>query len=188
MEGDTAMGVKHTLDTPDGMPELSPGLHRNINEGACIMEYVSVLAGERFSDHPKCVLPVLASVARIVNDRISDAGRARLAPLAPDFIGTASGDPRVAHAILLHCLAFVEHPDARSRAIRVLERSVRGHGRRGRFSDWVDGIRVHRVARCILDAVAHKRPASDEDLHRLLITCLGECRDRVDVPERVQAR
>ena len=32
------------------------------------MEMASYLAGERWSDHPKCTHPLVASVARMVND------------------------------------------------------------------------------------------------------------------------
>jgi len=43
------------------------------------MEYVSVLAGEEWSDAPKCVHPFIANMARGVNDEIeSDDERARL--------------------------------------------------------------------------------------------------------------
>ncbi|HWU22742.1 MAG TPA: hypothetical protein VN088_14500 [Nocardioides sp.] len=39
---------------PDGLPTLSRGSHL-VDEGrACVMEYVSVLAGERWSDRPAC--------------------------------------------------------------------------------------------------------------------------------------
>jgi hypothetical protein len=42
------------------------------------MEFASLLAGERWSDHPACTHPLLAAVARHVNDHTSDAGRPRL--------------------------------------------------------------------------------------------------------------
>lgn len=56
------------------------------------MELVSLLNGEEWSDHPVCVQPVLASVARAVNDRVSDAERERLVALAPKLAGTAKAD------------------------------------------------------------------------------------------------
>ena len=58
------------------------------------MELASFLAGERWSDHPQCTHPLLASVARMVNDATSDDARQGLAELIPDVIGTASDDPR----------------------------------------------------------------------------------------------
>jgi hypothetical protein len=76
----------------DLFPILSPGKHRNPRTGACFMELASLLAGERWSDHPACTHPLLASVARHVNDHTSDAGRARLADLVPSVIGLTGDD------------------------------------------------------------------------------------------------
>ena len=59
------------------------------------MELVSFLAGERWSDHPSCTHPLLAGLARLVNDCTSDANRRRLAPLLPSVIGLTSADVRV---------------------------------------------------------------------------------------------
>ena len=57
---------------PDGIPVLSRGHHRTPRRGACFMELASVLAGERWSDHPACTHPLLAELARLVNDDTSD--------------------------------------------------------------------------------------------------------------------
>lgn len=55
-----------------------------------LMEYVSVLAGERFSDHPRCTDPALAELARLVNDlTVDDAARAELVRRAPDLAATS---------------------------------------------------------------------------------------------------
>jgi hypothetical protein len=51
------------------------------------MEFASLLAGEPWSDHPACTHPLLAAVARHVNDLTSDAGRGWLAELIPSVIG-----------------------------------------------------------------------------------------------------
>jgi hypothetical protein len=59
--------------TPDLLPVLSRGRHRTPRRGACFMEYASYLAGEKWSDHPSCTDPALASLARMVNDCTSDA-------------------------------------------------------------------------------------------------------------------
>jgi hypothetical protein len=80
---------------------LSQGKHRNPRRGACFMELASFLAGERWSDHPDCTHPLLASVARLVNDNTSDAGRQRLAVLIPSVIGLTSDDPHVDARIAL---------------------------------------------------------------------------------------
>ena len=78
---------------PEVMPILSPGRHRSPRRGACFMELASYLAGERWSDHPACTHGTLAHLARMVNDRTSEAGRARLTPLIPTVIGLTSDDP-----------------------------------------------------------------------------------------------
>ena len=72
---------------PDGIPVLSRGRHRSPRRGACFMEFASVLAGERWSDHPPCTHPLVGQLARHVNDYVSDAGRQQLTPLVPSVIG-----------------------------------------------------------------------------------------------------
>ncbi len=59
------------------------------------MELASYLAGERWSDHPVCTHPLLAALARDVNDCVTDEARHRLAPLIPRVIGLDGDDERV---------------------------------------------------------------------------------------------
>lgn len=88
------------------------------------MEFASFLAGERWSDHPKCTHPLLAALARAVNDCTSDEGRSRLTPLIPEVVGLNPRDPRAAVAVALHCarsaLAVVPADLARVMAVSVL--------------------------------------------------------------------
>ena len=86
---------------PDLMPVLSRGKHRNPRSGACFMEFASYLAGESWSDHPACTHPLLASVARMVNDCTSDTARARLVPLIPSVIGLRGDNTKVRLLIAL---------------------------------------------------------------------------------------
>jgi hypothetical protein len=58
------------------------------------MEMASYLAGERWSDHPSCTHPLLAMVARLVNDYTTDENRSRLTELIPAVIGLTTDDPR----------------------------------------------------------------------------------------------
>ena len=81
--------------SPEIMPVLSRGKHRNPRRGACFMEYASFLAGERWSDHPGCTHPAVASLARLVNDWTSGAERGRLTTLIPSVIGLTGDDERV---------------------------------------------------------------------------------------------
>lgn len=89
--------------SPAVVPVLSRGKHRNPRKGACFMEMAAYLAGERWSDHPACTHPLLASLARQVNDLTSDAARARLAPLIPSVIGLTGDDPRIDAVVALRC-------------------------------------------------------------------------------------
>jgi hypothetical protein len=77
------------VETVTGLPALEAGSHARPEQGACLLEYVSVLAGERFCDRPRCVDRRLASLARAVNDALDDTARPQLARLAPALIGTA---------------------------------------------------------------------------------------------------
>ncbi|HYN18621.1 MAG TPA: hypothetical protein VEY96_11110 [Actinomycetes bacterium] len=91
----------HGAPSPALLPILSRGKHRSPRKGACFMEFASLLAGERWSDHPACTHPLLAAVARHVNDHTSDAGRARLAGLIPSVIGLTGDDPHIDARIAL---------------------------------------------------------------------------------------
>jgi hypothetical protein len=88
-------------DQPALVPMLSRGKHRSPRKGACFMEFASLLAGERWSDHPSCTHPLVATVARHVNDLTSDAGRARLAGLIPSVIGLTGEDLHIDARIAL---------------------------------------------------------------------------------------
>jgi hypothetical protein len=89
--------------SPDLVPVLSTGRHRSPRKGACFMEMASYLAGERWSDHPKCTHPLLAGLARQINDTVPDSVRSRLAPMIPSVIGLTSDDPRVDAQLALRC-------------------------------------------------------------------------------------
>ncbi|HET6949345.1 MAG TPA: hypothetical protein VFI47_03160 [Acidimicrobiales bacterium] len=87
------------------------------------MELASYLAGERWSDHPSCTHPLLATLARLVNDHTSDAGRERLGPLVPAVIGLAGDDPRVDVELALRA-ARTALPVAAAERQRVMAVSV----------------------------------------------------------------
>jgi hypothetical protein len=95
--------VSNEIRPPEVLPVLSRGKHRHPRKGACFMEFASYLAGEAWSDHPACTHPLLATVARLVNDYTGDAERQRLAPLIPSVIGLTSDDLHVDARIALRC-------------------------------------------------------------------------------------
>ena len=91
---------------PAGLPVLRKGSHAHWRQGACLMEYVSVLAGEPFSDHPRCVDRLLVHLGWIINDTAGDEVRAPLPELAPRLIGTAGADPVVAPTLVAACCRY----------------------------------------------------------------------------------
>ena len=64
-----------------------------------------MLAGERFSDRPRCVDPVIAAFMRAFNDRLSHRDRQRLVPYASRAVGTRAGRRRRRERMRL-CLQF----------------------------------------------------------------------------------
>ena len=128
---------------PDALPFLSPGRHRRRRHGVCLMEYTSILAGERFTDHPRCTDPALAAVARAVNDYSSDAARQRLAVLASDLTAAHRTDPQVGYLLARRCLLTALPYSVLPRR-RVLSVGLLGLGRasrdlsRGWRPDFVD--------------------------------------------------
>jgi hypothetical protein len=83
--------------------KLSKGKHNSPEEGACVMELASMLAGEPFSDHPASVCPVIGSFLRAYNDSIDDDRRQDLYAYAARVVGSrASADAQRARA---DCLA-----------------------------------------------------------------------------------
>jgi hypothetical protein len=110
--------------TPDLVPALSAGKHRNPRKGACFMEMASFLAGERWSDHPACTHPLLAELSRQVNDRVADDNRQRLLPMVPSVIGLTSNDPYVDARLALlaasTALPVAPEPTQRAMAVAVL--------------------------------------------------------------------
>ena len=82
-----AVGPGINLDTV----VLASGSHDSPDEGHCLLEVVSMFAGESFGDHPVCVCPVLAAFGRSWNDGMrSDDERAQLRQYIPSLIGTRS--------------------------------------------------------------------------------------------------
>lgn len=85
------------------------------------MEYASLLAGQQWSDHPDCTHPLLASVARQVNDYTSDDARARLVTLIPSVIGLNGDNPKIDVRIAIRCaaMAIPVVAESRQRALAV---------------------------------------------------------------------
>jgi hypothetical protein len=68
--------------------KLSKGKHSSPEDGACVMELASMLAGEAFTDHPACVCPAIGSFLRAYNDSLGDERRQDLYEYASRVVGT----------------------------------------------------------------------------------------------------
>jgi hypothetical protein len=83
--------------------KLGRGKHHSPDDGACVMELASMLAGEDFSDHPISVCPVVGSLLRAHNDSIDDERRQDLYAYATKVVGSRSSgavqDARAARLI-----------------------------------------------------------------------------------------
>src|SRR4051812_21422253 len=83
--------------------KICRGRHRSPDDGACVMELTSMLAGERFSDRPVAACPVIGAFLRPYNDLAPDGRRQELAPMASRIVD--SRDCGVEAARVRYCQA-----------------------------------------------------------------------------------
>ncbi len=95
---------------------LSQGKHASPDEGVCVMELASMIAGEPFSDRPASVCPVIGSFLRAYNDSVSRARRQDLYAYAAKVVGSRNAQVEKARA---ECLA-AWRPDRRHGRLRRL--------------------------------------------------------------------
>jgi hypothetical protein len=128
---------------------LSRGRHASPNLGMCVMELASTLAGERFSDHPHSVSPVIAGLLREYNDAVDDERRQALIPYAALAVGTRAAKET-----------------ERARAQRCVEWAVKRTG--GRPPRWRLALaRMSRLSACGARAGECARGGGDEQLAAL---------------------
>ena len=70
---------------------LTRGRHQGPDQGACVMELASMLAGEPFSDHPTSTCPVIGAFLRAYNDGLPEDRRQDLYEYAAKVVGTSAG-------------------------------------------------------------------------------------------------
>lgn len=104
------------------LPPVARGWHRTPAHGGCLMELTALVAGELWTDRPTCVDPVLAAIARRVNDESSAAARHRLVPMIPLFIGTVDGGPMAAAHLVVVCADTVLALDDAHRSLTSRQR------------------------------------------------------------------
>jgi hypothetical protein len=102
-------GVGTAAGAPDGLPMLTVGRHRSPESGSCVMEFVSVLAGEPWSDSPGCTDRALGELARRVNDDVGREARPALATIAPRLVGALGPDVVVDLVIAAVVRVGLEH-------------------------------------------------------------------------------
>jgi hypothetical protein len=93
---------------------LSRGRHQGPEQGACVMELASMLAGEPFSDHPRSACPVIGAFLRAYNDGLPDDRRQDLYAYAAKVVGTASGR-KIRRARARMCLEWFAQQSAGDR-------------------------------------------------------------------------
>lgn len=113
-----------------GMPSfqtvrLARGRHERATDGVCAAELASMIAGERFSDHPKAGCPAITAFLRGYNDGLPDSLRQDLFGVSAALVGsradeaetTRRGDALVALAwryerrvLGIGCLPVVNFP------------------------------------------------------------------------------
>ena len=111
---------------------LDGGAHEEGSRRLCAMEAAAWIAAEQHSDHPVCVHPVLASMARRVNDMVDDETRRTLWPLIIRCLGTAGGDKMLSVRLAVWCaqqvLSLYEDEIPRRRPAADGDRGGRGVG------------------------------------------------------------
>lgn len=172
---------------PGGLPPPGRFAHLHPDDGACLMEAAALLAGDRFTDSPAGTHPVLAALARAVNDSVGDPARLALWPLAAE-LADARPEQR-AYAPLLVAMAA----DA-ARRVRPANRALSRHGRAcrrraerltlspsagpaGRLADllWWRGPGSRRLDRAV--RVLGAAPDADQRLSELLRQAVAMARE-----------
>ncbi len=109
---------------PDGLPVLTVGRHCSPQGGSCVMEYVSVLAGQPWSDAPGCTDRALGELARRVNDDVGPEARSALAEIAPRLVGAVGPDAAIDLVIAAVARVGLEHARGDPALTRIQRRAL----------------------------------------------------------------
>jgi hypothetical protein len=143
---------------------LSGGRHSSPDDGMCVAELASVLAGEPFTDHPTSVSRVIAAFLRTYNDRTDADRRQDLLPYAALVVGTRDGlDVERRRAV--RCVTW---------AVQELDATV--PRLRPRLRRLARGLPGGSMAFCELAArwAAWRVPLRDDSRHRSALALLDE--------------
>jgi hypothetical protein len=155
--------------------KLSKGKHTGPEDGACVMELASMLAGEPFTDHPASVCPVVGSFLRSYNDSIDSERRQALYEYASKVVGSrACASTRDARAARLAEWAEEMH---RTRRTRFLRRPLRAMG--GLRRPPIDAIGTYAV---------HSISKHTDETHAAVLALIDELLEMSARDGRVSAR
>jgi hypothetical protein len=142
---------------------LGRGRHSDPSKGACVMELASMLAGERFSDHPRSVCPVIGRYLRALNDGLDDERRQGLYALAAAVVGTSGGRRERARRRALCRRRNHELRSASSRTDRFFATLLRDEAAEACASAYLESERYDEALAFASDLIGSDR--GDESLH-----------------------
>jgi len=180
------------------VPLLAAGRHTHPRRGGCLVEVAGALPGGPWTDRPRSVEPVLAALARAVNDATSDPGRRVLAPLAPWLVAPPGPDQHLAGALVVLHAAGTALAAADPAQAGVLSAALDAGGtvRAGALVRPLPGGLLHRArwrwqavhaVRLAAAVVAGNagpadQAAADDELRRLLTGALDRWRGGCGLP------
>lgn len=135
---------------------LGRGSHSSPDEGACVMELASMLAGEPFNDHPKSVCPVVGAFLRTYNDAVDEDRRQDLYEYAARAVGTR-GSSRLTRRRKRACLDRASSSGQASSLRRLLTGAERS-GQSAAKSFVEAGVPRHRDALAFIDELIDEVP------------------------------
>jgi hypothetical protein len=126
--------------------KLGKGKHSSPDDGACVMELASMLAGEHFTDHPESACPAIGSFLRAYNDSIDDGRRQDLYEYASQVVGSRAS-AAVERARADRLLDWARERQSR-RFVRLLPARVRSFATQRRPpADAAGTLAVHAIRR-----------------------------------------
>lgn len=153
----------------DFVPVLSGGAHNSPEKGACVMEMVSFMSGDKWTDSPKCTNQHISYAAQSVNDRLSEQGRQKILTQFDRLFNTS--DPEFADAF------------EKEYAVYLMDRASEGTASSGYAQDWLVGGHIEDGMGEITISLQHLWP--EEDADEELVKFLS---DILDIYDHVSGR
>lgn len=91
----------------NAVPFIRSGVGASPADGGCILQVVSWIHNEGWTDDPPCVHPVIRRLAIVANDNLPDGERQKLLDLIPRMMGTASDDHVLSVRLAITCAKVV---------------------------------------------------------------------------------